>query len=199
MIERRLRSDAQRNREAILDAAAIELRTRGVDASIDEIAARAGVGVGTVYRNYPTKDALMQAILSARVEPLVALAREACAAEDAGAAFFGFLHRVVDESGDFKALADAMDAAGFDFKTVKREVTAELFAAIAELLSRAQQSGAVRSDVTIDDVGMLMAGIGHSAYGDGSDQSRRTRCVDLVCDALRLDVKSAATWRSAAG
>jgi hypothetical protein len=46
---------------------------------------------------------------------------------------------------------------------------------------------------------MLMAGIGHSAYGDGSDQFRRTRCVDLVCDALRLDVKSAAEWRRAAG
>jgi AcrR family transcriptional regulator len=199
MIERKLRSDAQHNREAILDAAAVEIRTRGVDASIDEIAARAGVGVGTVYRNYPTKEALMEAILSARVQPLVAMARDACAAEDAGAAFFGFLHRVVDESGDFKGLADAMDAAGFDFKTVKREVTAELFAVIAELLARAQQSGAVRSDVAIDDVGMLMAGIGHSSYGDGSDQSRRSRCVDLVCDALRLDVKAAAEWRRAAG
>ena len=199
MIERKLRSDAQRNREAILDAAAVELRTRGIDASIDDIAARAGVGVGTVYRNYPTKDALMEAILRARVEPLVALAREAAAAEDAGEAFFGFLHRVVDESSDFRALADAMDAAGFDFNTMKREVTAELFAAIAELLAHAQQSGAVRSDVAIDDVHMLMAGIGHSAYGDGSDQSRRSRCVDLVCDALRLDMKSAATWRERAG
>ena len=184
MNERRLRSDAQRNRESILGAAEIELRTLGVDASIDGIARRAGVGVGTVYRNYPTKEALLEAILANHVQPLLAAAHEARAAADAGAAFFAFVRHMTNASGDFKALADAMVEAGLDLNAAKQKVGGELFAAASELLARAQAAGAVRPDVTIEDVGTLMAGLNQAAVG-GGDETRRSRCIELVCDALR--------------
>ena len=84
-IERKARSDAQRNHEAILNAAEIEFRGHGLNASIDDIAGRAGVGVGTVYRNYATKEELVRAVLEAHVEPLIVEAREATESDDADA------------------------------------------------------------------------------------------------------------------
>ncbi len=107
--ERQLRADAARNRLAIVQAAEAEFRARGVDASIDAIAERAGVGVGTLYRNYATKDELMRAILAARAEPLVAAAQEALTDPDAGAAFFGFVRRLFSE---FRRLQGSRRLAG---------------------------------------------------------------------------------------
>jgi AcrR family transcriptional regulator len=183
-VERQLRADAARNRRAIVEAAEAEFRARGVDASIDAIADRAGVGVGTLYRNYATKDELMRAILAARAEPLVAEAREALSAPDPGAAFFGFLRRVFAASGDFKALADSLAEAGLDFIAAKEAVGRELMAAVRELFSRAQLAGAVRSDVTVDDLHMLVGGLSHSAHS-AADAGQMARCVELVFDALR--------------
>lgn len=186
---RRLRADARRNRERVLNAAGELLATHGVDASIDDIAARAGVGVGTVYRNFPTKQALLQALLVARMEPLVASARAAAAADDPGEAFVGFVRRMSDEFADFKALADTMAASGVDLDTAKREVAAPLIEAIGALFERAQRAGRVRPDVSLTDVSALMAGLGHS---DPSvmDQEQRSRCVALVCDSLLVDARS---------
>lgn len=181
---RRLRADAQRNREAILQAAEAEFRERGVEASIDSIAERAGVGVGTVYRNYATKDELMRAIVAAHVAPLVAAAHEALADRDPGAAFIGFLRRMSSESCEFKALADSLAGAGFDVATAKQEQGAGLIAAIRSLFARAQQAGAIRPDVTADDLGALIAGLSATAHVTG-DPRQVARCVELVCDGLR--------------
>ncbi len=186
-VERKLRADAQRNRASILDAAEGEFRAHGVDASMDEIAHRAGVGVGTVYRNFPTKEALLQAIVAARLQPLLDAAREAASAEDAGEAFFAFLRRLSDESAAFKALAERMAASGFDLTATKKDVMRELLGAVGELLARAQRYGRVRTDISIDDVSMLMAGLGQAGFS-ASDPSLQSRCVALVCDALRTDV-----------
>src|ERR1035441_10557449 len=89
--ERHLRVDAQRNLERILEAAATLMATHGIDVPIDEVAQLAQVGVGTVYRNFPTKDALFEALLMARITPLVAAARAAADAEDPGDAFVTFV------------------------------------------------------------------------------------------------------------
>ena len=185
--KRKLRADAQRNRASILDAAEAEFRAHGVDASMDEIAHHAGVGVGTVYRNFPTKEALLQAIVAARLKPLLDAAHDAASADDPGEAFFAFLRRLSDESTAFKALADRMAASGFDLTATKKDVMRELLAAVGQLLTRAQRSGRVRSDISIDDVSMLLAGLGHAGYG-ASDPSLQSRCVELVCDALRTVV-----------
>lgn len=161
-------------------------RTQGADAPIDEIARRAGVGVGTVYRNYPTKAAVLEAIIEARLAPIIQAARDAATAEDPGAAFFALLRRLAEESAAFKALAETIAAAGIDLSAAKKELSNQLVTAMHELFARAQRSGQVRRDVSIDDVTMLMGGLSHTAFAV-SDKPARTRCFNLVCDALRGD------------
>ncbi|MBV9101674.1 MAG: TetR/AcrR family transcriptional regulator [Candidatus Dormibacteraeota bacterium] len=184
--DRAPRADAQRNRAAILAAAEREFRTHGLDASMDGIAQRAAVGVGTLYRNYPTKEALVRDILAAKLEPLVSMARRLKEAGDPAAAFFTFLRRIGEESTSFKALADRLAASGLDVKSLHQDVGSELMAAVAQLLRGAQSAGAVRADVTPDDVMVLMASMGHVG-AIAQNRAARTRCVTLLCDALRSE------------
>jgi AcrR family transcriptional regulator len=187
--ERHLRADAQRNRERILEAATKLMATHGIDVPIDEVAELAQVGVGTVYRNFPTKGALFEALLLARIEPLVAAARSAAAAADPGDAFVTFVRRLSDEFADFKALADAMAASGVDLTATKSAISSDLIAAVEELLRRAQEAGRIRPDVTVTDVSAMMAGLSHSDplfMG----QPQRQRCVALVCDSLLVGARS---------
>ena len=151
---------------------------------MDRIAERAGVGVGTLYRNYPGKDALMKAILAARAAPLIASAREALTDTDPERGFVDFLHTLIAASGDFKAMADSLTSAGLDFEAAKEEVGGELMLAVGALFSRAQQAGVLRPDVEIGDLHMLLGGLSYSING-ACDAQRISRCVDLVCDALR--------------
>jgi AcrR family transcriptional regulator len=187
--ERHIRADAQRNRERVLEAANTLLATRGVDVSVDEIAQLAQVGVGTLYRNFPTKGALLKALLAARMAPLVVAARAAAGADEPGDAFVTFVRRLADEFADFKALADAMAESGVDLDAAKREISADLNAAVADLFDLAQRAGCVRPDVTLADVSAMMMGLGHAdpAY---MDPAQRSRCVALVCDSLLVGARS---------
>jgi AcrR family transcriptional regulator len=187
--DRHLRADAQRNRERILEAATTLMATQGIDVSIDAIAELAQVGVGTLYRNFPTKGALFEALLMARISPLVAEARAAADADDAADAFISFVRRLSDEFADFRALADAMAASGVDLSVTKQAISGELIEAVSALLERAQAAGKIRPDVTITDVSAMMAGLSHT---DPSfmDVSQRRRCVALVCDSLLLAARS---------
>jgi AcrR family transcriptional regulator len=187
--DRHLRADAQRNRERILEAAATLMATHGIDVSIDAIADLAQVGVGTLYRNFPTKGALFEALLMARITPLVAEARAAADADDAGDAFVTFVRRLSDEFADFRALADAMAASGVDLNLTKQAISGELIEAVSALLERAQAAGRIRPDVTITDVSAMMAGLSH-ADPSFMDVSQRRRCVALVCDSLLLAARS---------
>jgi len=184
-----MRADAVRNRERILEAATTLMAVHGIDVPIDEIAERAQVGVGTVYRNFPTKRALFEALLLARITPLVSAARTAAAADEPGEAFVGFVRNLCDEFADFKALADAMVASGVDLSAAKNQISGELIEAVAQLLERAQVSGRIRPDVTISDVSAMMAGLSHT---DPMlmDPSQRKRCVALVCDSLLVGARS---------
>src|ERR1700686_4217668 len=187
--ERHLRADAQRNRERILEAATTLMASHGIDVPIDEISQLARVGVGTVYRNLPTKGALSEALLVARISPLVAVARSAAESDDPGDAFVPFVRHLCDEFADFKALADAMVASGVDLGVAKDKISRDLIAAVSTLLQRAQEAGRIRPDVNITDVSAMMAGLSHT---DPSlmDPSQRKRCVALVCDSLVIDARS---------
>jgi AcrR family transcriptional regulator len=192
-IGRPLRADAQRNRERILQAADEMFAAHGVDASIDDIANRAGVGVGTLYRNFPTKEALLQALFVARMQPLITAARDAADAEDPGEAFVAFLRRLGDEFVNFKALAEVMASSGMDL-SAKAEAAADLLQAGDALLRRAQQAGDVRPDVGIADVAALMSGLG---YTDPSvTPAQRSRCVALACDSLLTRARSVLPHRT---
>ena len=181
---RHLRADAQRNREAILAAAEAEFRDQGASACIDGIAERAGVGIGTIYRNYATKDELMRAIMKSHVEPMLHAARRALHSRDPGNAFLAFVREVASESCSFRALADTLADAGLDIDSAKQEMVGELMELMQELFTRGQAAGTLRADVTAEDVSALMQGLSHTVQVC-DDQRQVARCAELICDALR--------------
>ncbi len=180
MAERPLRADAQRNRDKVLLAAREAFAASGYGVAVDEIAARAGVGPGTVYRHFPTKEALFEAVVTARIEDLVADARGRAQADAPGEAFFGFLKRIAAEAAIKRDLPDAIAIPG--------SLQEALPAALGVLLSRAQQAGAVRADVGVTDLLVLLkAIIGgiQGAPGAPADPALRDRVFTVLADGLR--------------
>jgi AcrR family transcriptional regulator len=170
------RADAARNREKVLRAARDAFAESGYGVPLDEIATRAGVGPGTVYRHFPTKEALFEAVVTARVQDLVANARARADGPDPGAAFFGFLDRIAAESAAKRDLPDAIAIAG--------SLREELLAALDVLLRRAQQAGAVRADVRTEDLIVLFKGL-FASLADVTDQARRDLVYAVLADGLR--------------
>jgi AcrR family transcriptional regulator len=182
---RPLRADAQRNRARILDAAETVLAAQGLAAPIDDVAREAGVGIGTVYRHFPTKEALFEAVVVNRVQRLVEDAEALGDADDPGDAFFGFLERWAEHSATSKALSDGLADTGVDLKAATSDVKQQLRDAVQHLLSRAQRAGEVRSDARIDDLWSLLAGVCLAAAHNGYDPTLRARALAVVCDGLR--------------
>src|SRR4051812_2911433 len=114
------RRDAQRNRERILTATRAAFQERGLDVGVDEIARRAGVGMGTLYRHFPTKDALIDAILEVRFQELTTAADEALGEADPWAGFKRFLYRAAELQVDDRGFKDALAARRRDERVVKR-------------------------------------------------------------------------------
>ncbi|HEX6353835.1 helix-turn-helix domain-containing protein [Actinophytocola sp.] len=183
---RELRADARRNRERVLRTAQQLFATDGLGVSLDEIARRAGVGPGTVHRHFPTKEALYLAVTIDQLEQLVAEAT-ALAATDDPAALFTQLSRMVAMGAENAAVKSALTAAEFDLRTAAPDVAADLTGQVAELLDRAHTAGAVRRDVTVDDVMALVAGafaaIRHA--NAETSQQRSAHLAQIILDGLR--------------
>jgi AcrR family transcriptional regulator len=169
-----LRADARRNLERVLDAAAEAFAASGPDASIDEIARLAGVGHGTVFRRFPTKDDLMYAVVERHVAEMRTLAEEAVAADDPGTAFFDFVHRVAELNMRTPGLHRCVVHCG------GKPGAAELEKLVERIVSRAQRAGAVRRDVKPADVQLLV----RSALTSAPPGQWR-RYLDVVLDGLR--------------
>jgi AcrR family transcriptional regulator len=169
-----LRADARRNLERVLEAATDVFAREGPDASIDEIARRAGVGHGTVFRRFPTKDDLMFAVIERHVAELRRLAEDAVVADDPGRAFFDFVQQVAELNmrtpGLHRCVVHCGDKPG----------AAKLGSLVARIVARAQSAGAVRRDVKPADVQALVRSALTSAP---SGQWRRY--LDVVLDGLR--------------
>jgi AcrR family transcriptional regulator len=180
-----LRADAERNRQQILEGAQAVFASEGLAVPIDEVARRAGLGVGTLYRHFPTKEALFLAIVVDRMERLVADARALCRAPDAGDAFFRFLGRVVEEGSAKKDFMDALSGASADLGRTLAGMKTRLRDALAVLLARAQKSGAVRRDVGVLEVLALITGAFSWMDRLGSGAKDRERLFAVVCDGLR--------------
>jgi AcrR family transcriptional regulator len=176
-----LRADARRNRDKVLAAAREAFADHGFAVPLDDIATAAGVGPGTVYRHFPTKEALFEAVSLARVQDLVAEARERATAPDAGAAFDGFLARVADEAGTKRDLPDALAGVGAGGVA---EAVGELHQALGVLLARAQEAGAIRSELTVSDLVALLKGLLQTVRAD-PDPGLRDRVFAVVRDGLR--------------
>ncbi len=180
---RPLRADAQRNRDRILEAAQVVFAAEGIEVPVDTIAEKAGVGVGTLYRHFPTKEKLCEAILLDRLSALTVEATALADADDPAAAFFGFLEHIVEEGAAKRDLMVAVTGAGVEFEVAAAEVKDGLRDAIGVLLERAQSVGAVRPDATpalvVSLVGATCQAAAHAGAAPACD------LLGIVCDGLR--------------
>ncbi len=141
-----LRADAQRNLDRLLAAARECFAERGIDVSVDEVARRAGVGHGTAFRHFPTKDALVSAVIRKELEELIELADEALLDPDPGAGFERYFRAMAAAYGKNQGLVE-----GFK-RCIETEQAQALLAGAARLVERAQACGAVRPELDADDV-----------------------------------------------
>lgn len=156
------RADARRNRALVLQAAQSAFGEGGLGVSLDEVARRAGVGAGTVYRHFPSKEALFRAAVRDRMRLFADAAGDLTDADDPGEVFFRFLASVVRLAAPNRALCEVLEATGEQGPGAAEEGSAgpelEFLVALGVLLARAQQAGAVRADVDLDDVRVLLTG-----------------------------------------
>lgn len=182
-----MRADAARNRARVLEVAYETFAADGLSVPIDEIARRAGVGAGTVYRHFPTKEALFQAVIADRIRAVVEEGRTLLDDADPADALFSFLRSMVLQWGAAdRGLVDALAGSGIDVNTVVPEAEDEYLAVLGDLLSAGQKAGTVRGDVTVADVKALLVGCqAMQTYNDDVAE----RVISVVFDGLRAEGK----------
>jgi AcrR family transcriptional regulator len=179
------RADARRNREAVLESARRVFAANGLDAQIDEIARGAGVGVGTVYRHFPTKEDLLEALAQARFEGLAERARQALESEDGWEGFVDFMTYSARVMAEDRLLSEAMDQrAEVCGDAAERAGLPDL---VGRLLERAKATGKLRSDTERWEVPGLICGIGRAVRGAGSAPALSwERHLEIILAGLRV-------------
>lgn len=183
--EDQLRADARRNRARILDAATKLFVEKGPNAPTEEVAAAAGVGIGTVFRHFPTKAALLEEVWLTKLRRLVDEAQLLGSSDDPEAALFEFFSRMVAGTSSKRAFSNALAEAGIDVTSKSAEIKAELGQAIGKLLANAQRAGTVRKDVNLPDLMALMAGAFHAAEHGTACNETACRVLGIIFDGLR--------------
>jgi AcrR family transcriptional regulator len=181
-IGRPLRADAARNRELILCTAAQVFAEQGLEAGYDEIARRAGIGVGTVYRRFPERDELIQALFEARIAEIVSIAEEAARRPDAFDGLEWFLEQAIEHQVADRGLKEIMAQAISvdDHQMVGRE---RLGPILEILVERAQADGTLRPDVAMTDLGMQLMLVSSMTTANQPELWRRY--LALFLDGLR--------------
>jgi AcrR family transcriptional regulator len=178
-----LRADARRNRARILEAAEAVFAERGASASTEEVARRAGVAIGTVFRHFPTKEALLQALVGDLVRRLESEITALVTGGDPATGLFTFFGSMVAQAGAKKTVVDLLAASGIDLPVAKP--VHALQEPIEALLVRAQQAGSVRDDVRVPEVLALLTAVCQAALRAGWDHDLRARTLTIVFDGLR--------------
>jgi AcrR family transcriptional regulator len=180
---RPLRADAARNRARVLEVAYETFAAEGLAVPIDEIARRAGVGAGTVYRHFPTKEDLFRSVIEDRINHIVDDGRAVLASGDPGEALFTFLRSMVLQWGATdRGLADALAGLGIDIKDAVPDAEDAFLSLLGELLRAAQTAGTVRRDVDVPDVKAIVVGCqAMQAYRPDT----AARLTEVVLDGLR--------------
>lgn len=183
--ERPLRADARRNRERILESARTVFAEYGADAQMDDVARQAGVGVGTVYRHFPTKEALLVELLREKFRLFAARAQEALEQEgEPFAAIEDLLRRNAETMASDAAVQQALAGAGEHIWMQAEAEQKELLDVTEQLIARARHNRTIRSDLAPPDIGMLMCGL-CSTMGRHAPGFDWRRHLDLVIDMLR--------------
>ncbi|HEY3669450.1 MAG TPA: helix-turn-helix domain-containing protein [Acidimicrobiia bacterium] len=180
---RRPRADAVRNRSRIIETAGEIFAVRGADASLEEIARGAGVGIGTLYRHFPTRDDLVEAVFHDRVAELEALAEGLLASDAPGEALATWLHAQLDQAATCRGLA----AEAMLTMLAHRDAPSpceSMRQAGAALLARAQAAGEVRDGVEIDDLVRMVQAVTLAA-DESDDPETAERLFGFVLDGVR--------------
>ena len=177
--DRPQRADARRNRERILESARIVFAQSGAEAQIDDVARQAGVGVGTVYRHFPTKEALLSELVRQKFRVFADRAREALESdEEPFAAIERLMRRNAETAASDAGIQYAVANAGEQAWAQAQAEQDELLAVTAALIERARRAGTIRPDIEATDIGMLMCGVRPAPF-------EWRRHLDLVVDTLR--------------
>jgi AcrR family transcriptional regulator len=182
---RALRSDAERNRGLVLEAAAAAFAEEGLDVGMAEIARRAGVGNATVFRRFPTKDALVEAIIDAKIAELLEAARRAARVEDPWEALVEFLETMAELQGRDRGFFQATEQFLLDHPDLLRRHR-PIIEAVEPLIARAQAAGVVRDDVTtLDVMGLVKGSVACLPPSPDLRNNGWRRYLALLLDALR--------------
>ena len=171
------RADARRNFDAVLAAAREAFATHGTDASLEDIARHANVGIGTLYRNFPTRQNLLEAVYAGEVQELC-LGAQAVSELEPWEAFTTWLDSFARYVPTKLALLQALNKDSEVFRACK----GAMLASALPIFQRAQQAGALRADVELDDVLRMVAGMVGSTY---ADDAQRRRVLNIALDGLR--------------
>ena len=182
---RKPRADGLRNRERLLQVAKLAFTELGTDVSLDEIARRADVGIGTLYRHFPTRDAIVEAVYRREVEQLAGAAENLLASLSAGDALQAWMRLCIDYVATKKVMAPALAATVGGGCELRESSVTRIIDAMLLLVNQAIAGGDIRKDVDPNDLLRALAGF---TYGNASVdwQASALRLVDILMDGLRL-------------
>jgi AcrR family transcriptional regulator len=188
-VEKPLRADARRNREKVLAAARAVFSEQGVDAQMDDVARRADVGVGTVYRHFPTKEALLNALSDELFAVVAVYARNQLTLDDPWEAFTRAMWFGAEKTAGDRAFSEILSATrpGQNRTCPGKE---DLFVTIAELIDRCKAAGKMRQDVMVDDIGLMMCGVGSASQMEHPVPGAWRRHLAIMLDGLRAEAAS---------
>jgi AcrR family transcriptional regulator len=186
---RPLRADARRNREKVLAAARAVFAEQGVDAQMDDVARRADVGVGTVYRHFPTKEALLNALTDELFAVIAVHTRTLLTLDDPWEAFTRALWFAADKTAGDRAFTEIM-AAQRKFPARTCPGKEDLTVTVGELMDRCKAAGVMRQDAMVEDVGLLMCGVGSASQMEHPVPGAWRRHMAIVLDGLRAPAAS---------
>jgi AcrR family transcriptional regulator len=183
-VDTAMRADARRNRAAVIAAAKKLFADRGLDAQMPEVAKAAKVGVGTVYRHFPTKDDLIAALVAERFERFAEQAREGLDASDAWEGICAFIRFCAQIQADDRGLCEVMGSRPEVMDAAAGDVG--LPQLCDELVKRAQRAGQLRGDLEWQDIPMIACGLGRITQASvGPAAGRWPRLVEIILDGLR--------------
>lgn len=185
--ERRMRADARRNYERLLTEARAAFAEHGTDTSLEDVARRAGLGVGTLYRHFPNRYALMGAVFQNEVDALLTRSRELLEADQPCSALVEWLRAIITHAGSYRGLARALMSGASDAANELSCCNVPMRAAGSALLARAQQAGAVRPDVEITDLMQLTNAIALAVEESPDDPDLADRLLRLTLTGLKPD------------
>jgi AcrR family transcriptional regulator len=182
--ERKPRADSLRNREQLLEAAKSAFNQIGADAPLEEIARRAGLGIGTLYRHFPTRDALLAAVYRREVEQLSRSADSLLAARPAGEALEAWMHLLVDYMATKRVIAPLLQASPGEGQQAYASAGAAITQALDKLAQAAREGGAIRPEIGPEDLYRALIGVSFGYDKPGWEDSAR-RLIGVLIAGLR--------------